>query len=93
MANYQKALKEKEKQEEAMRAARMIEENRLALEAEKQRKFAKIESFKQQQYEFLKQKEELKQKNPEIEQFKRSLSTIAFKNKLVNQQVSRIFLF
>lgn len=87
MANYQKALREREKQEEAMRAAKLIEENRLALEAEKQRKFAKIEAYKQQQYEFLKQKEELKQKNPEVEQFKRSLSTIAFKNKLNSQQV------
>ena len=37
MTNYQKALKEKEKQEDAMRQERFMEDNRRAMEAEKEK--------------------------------------------------------
>lgn len=78
MTNYQKALKEREKQQESIQAERLKDENIKALEAEKLKKRAKIEEYKQQQFEFLRQKEEEKLKNLHNDDFKKSGSTNIF---------------
>jgi len=90
MANYQKALKEREKYEESLRAERLREENFKALEAEKLKKRAKIEEYKQQQFEFLRQKEEEKQRNFNNDDFKKSASTNIFRPKYQSQVISFI---
>ena len=85
MTNYQRALKEKEKQEDVMRQERFMEENRRAMDAERERKRAKLESIKQEQLDFLRKKEEEKMKNaatPNQDDFKRSNSSNIFKNRL-----------
>jgi len=83
MVNYQKALKEKEKQEDTFQAERLMEENRQAMEADRQRKRAKIDSYRQQQENFLKQKEEEKLKNFDVgDDFKRSKTQNFLKNRL-----------
>ena len=85
MTNYQKALKEKEKQEDAMRQERFMEENRRAMEAEKEKKRAKFENQKLEQMDFLRRKEEEKSKiavGPNPDDFKRSNSSNIFKNRL-----------
>lgn len=85
MASYQRALKEKEKQEEAMRQERFMEENRRAMEAEKEKKRAKFENQKLEQMDFLRKKEEEKSKIavvPNPDDFKRSNSSNIFKNRL-----------
>lgn len=85
MANYQKALREKEKQEESQRREKLMEENRMAAEVDKERKRAKLENLKQEQLDFLRQKEEERMKianNGQEDFFKRSNSSNIFKNKL-----------
>lgn len=89
MANYQKALKEKEKIEDARRAEKVIADNKLAEEIERKNKIAKIENYKKQQMEYLQQKEDYKLKNNDTDDFKRSFSTNILKNRL-KQQVSYI---
>ena len=85
MTNYQKALKEKEKQEDAMRQERFMEDNRRAMEAEKEKKRAKLENQKLEQMDFLRKKEEENSKiavGPNPDDFKRSNSSNIFKNRL-----------
>ena len=85
MTNYQKALKEKEKQEDAMRQERFMEDNRRAMEVEKEKKRAKLENQKLEQMDFLRKKEEEKSKiavGPNPDDFKRSNSSNIFKNRL-----------
>ena len=88
MMNYQKALKEREKQEDAFQAERRMEENRQAMEDDRQRKRAKIDNYRQQQENFLKQKEEEKQMNVDgVDDFKRSQTQNFLKNKLKKEVV------
>jgi len=83
MANYQKALKEREKKEESERHEKFMEENRRAIEAEKERKRAKFEGYKQEQMDFLRLKEDERLKNSNNQDdFKKSNSSNIFKNKL-----------
>ena len=82
MSNYHKALKQKEREDEALQTEKWLDENRRAMEADILKKRAKVELFKQQQMEDLIQKQEQKFKNKNnLDDFNRNQSHVLIRNK------------